>query len=349
MEMEAIAQQFSKFVTDCLDGGLHFITTCLDGANFITVGLDGTVHLGKNTKVNGIMMPKGTLTENQLNTLRTDLGNLYRDSLESLESKCHFNNPLHIQDDDLETLRLICDHPHKYVRVAHLVDFLTFRQHGIYVPTELTKISLTVMSSYWNMQSRNETVPFAPYVKPKTSSITSLCLDSHWENPYVLANFWALLKKAPEVEEIQFTTFKWFIGMTSEQQETLYLWEPSQIKQVLDADWDFANPEYRELHGKRVQEDNLPIEKTTLRARYKKEDDCTLLPVRVLTLEEAAELQRILDRTSFRIPNQHYYLSKDFITKFIYCYLTLGGKKFEELLQHLAEEDPDDELVQLMF
>jgi hypothetical protein len=347
--MEAIAQQFSKFVTDCLDGGLHFITTCLDGANFITVGLDGNVHLGKNTKVVGIVLSKGALTEDQLNTLRTDLGNHHRNSLEPLESRCHFNNSLHIQDDDLETLKLICDHPHKYVRVAHLIDFLIFRQNGVYVPTELTKISLTVMSSYWNMQSRNETVPFAPYVKPKTRSITSLCLDSPNENPYVLVNFWALLEKAPETKEIQYTTFKWFVSMTSGQQETLYLGEPSHIRRILEADWDFSNPGYLELHGKRVQEENLPIEKTTLRARYKKEDDCTLLPNHVLTAEEAAELQEILDRSSFRIPNKYYYLSKVFVTKFLYCYLTLGGKKFEELLQQLAEEDPNEELVQLVF
>lgn len=337
--IEGIVTGFSKLVTGLLDGG-----------QFVTIGLDGSLHLGKNTKVVGIVMPKGALTENQLETLRTDLGNHHRNSLEPLESRCHFNNPLHIQDDDLETLKLICNHPHKYVRVAHLIDFLIFRQHGVCIPTELAERSLTVMSSYWNMQSRNETVPFAPYVKPKTRSIASLCLDSPNKNPYVLASFWALLKKAPEVQEIQFTTFKWFVErLTDEQQQTMSVWEPSHIKRVLEADWDFANPEYRELHGKRVQEDNLPIEKTTLRARYKKEDDCTLLPVRVLTLEEAAELQRILDCTKFRIPNKYYYLSKVFITRFIYCYLTLGGKKFEELLQHLAEEDPDDELVQLVF
>lgn len=336
--MEAIVRQFEKFITAC--GGTHFIT----------VGLDGTVHLGKKTKVVGIVLAKGALTEDQLNTLRTDLSNFNRDSLEPLESRLHFYNSLHIQDDDLETLKLICAHTHKYVRVAHLVDFLTFRQHGVCIPTELTRVSLTAMSRYWDMKTMSTNVPFAPYVKnPPTRSITSLCLDSHEVNPHVLENLWALLEKAPEVQEIQFTTFKWFVGLTNEQQQQLRLWEPSHIKRTLEADWDFANPKYRELHRKRVQEENLPIKKNVLRARYKKEDDCTLLPVRVLTLEEAAELQRILDCTKFRIPNKYYYLSKHFVTRFLYCYLMLGSRKFESLLQQLAEEEPNEELVQLVF
>lgn len=338
--IEGIVTEFSKLVTGLLDGG-----------QFITIGLDGSLHFGKNTKVVGIVMPKDGLSKLQLDTLRTDLGNHHRDSLEPLESRCrNFNSPLNIQDDDLDVLRAICDHPHKYVRVAHLVDFLTFRQNRIYVPTELTKISLAAMSRYWDMKTMSQNVPFAPYVKnPPTRSIASLCLDSHEVNPYVLENFWALLKKAPETKEIQYTTFKWFVSMTSGQQETLYLGEPSHIRRILEADWDFSNPDYLELHGKRVQEENLPIEKNTLRAWYKKEDSCTLLPNHILTAEEAADLQGILDRTSFRIPNKYYYLSKGFVTRFIYCYLMLGGKKFEELLQQMAEEDPDDELVQLVF
>ena len=339
MGMEGIVTGLSKLVAGLLDGG-----------QFVTIGLDGSLHFGKNTKVVGIVMPNDALSENQLETIRTDLDNLNRDSLEPLESRCHFNNSLHIQDDDLETLKLICDQPHKYVRVAHLIDFLIFRQNGVYVPTELTKISLAAMSRYWDMKTMSQNVPFAPYVKnPPKRSITSLCLDSHEVNPHVLANFWALLEKAPEVQEIQFTTFKWFVGLTNEQQQQLRLWEPSHIKRTLEADWDFSNPKYRELHRKRVQEENLPIKKNVLRARYKKEDDCTLLPNHVLTAEEAAELQEILDCTSFRIPNKYYYLSKVFVTRFLYCYLRLGGKKFEELLRQLAEEDPNEELVQLVF
>lgn len=340
--MEGIATRLSKLITGFLDGG-----------QFVTIGLDGTVHLGKNTKVVGIVMPDDALSENQLDTLRTDLGNLHKDSLEPLESRCHFNNSnsLHIQDDDdLDVLKLICDHPHKYVRVAHLVDFLTFCQYGVYVPIKLTKQSLAAMSRYWDMKTMSQNVPFAPYVKnPPTQSIVSLCLNSPNANPYVLESFGALLEKAL-VEEIQFTTFKWFVErLTDEQQQRMSLWKPSHIRQTLEADWDFANPDYLELHGKRVQDENLPIGKNTLRAWYKKEDTCTLLPTHVLTLEEATDLQEILDRTNFRIPNKHYYLSKDFVTKFIYCYLTQGAKKFEELLQQLAEEDPDDELVQLVF
>lgn len=288
----------------------------------------------EDSTIRGVVVPYEALSESQLNILKSamvELRSLY-------DRHCHIPQLRLDNDEDIKSLRLICDHCDSRKRLDYLNQFLYLRQHGVYLPALVTLQSLLFATTH--------RTPFMP--KIGNQSLMELFLEDFnyticrcQINPYSLMNLHALVSKYPEYPEMELDyggILQVFVYLSQEEQEEMVSsYTAAQIKAVMDYGWYAHRTRLQSLHLKRVKK-NLPIVRYpfVVKNNFNGRIQNTAIPIRAMTLDEAEDFQAILDRTEFVVP-EDIYMSSDRISSFIYLYFQLGSTNFEELLYYLRD------------
>ena len=288
----------------------------------------------EDSTICGVVVPYGALSESQLNILKSsmvELRSLY-------DRHCHIPQLRLDNDEDIKSLRLICDHCDSRKRLDYLNQFLYLRQHGVYLPALVTLQSLLFATTH--------RTPFMP--KIGNQSLMELFLEDFnyticrcQINPYSLMNLHALVSKYPEYPEMELDyggILQVFVYLSQEEQkEMVSSYTPEQVKAVMDYGWYAHRTRLQSLHLERVKK-NVPITRYpfVVKNNFNGRIQNTAIPIRAMTLDEAEDFQAILDRTEFVVP-EDIYMSSDRISSFIYLYFQLGSTNFEELLYYLRD------------
>lgn len=284
--------------------------------------------------IRGVVVPYGALSESQLAVLKDSMA-----ELRSLYDRhCHIPQLRLDNDEDIKSLRLICDHCDSRKRLDYLNQFLYLRQHGVYLPALVTLQSLLFATTH--------RTPFMP--KIGNQSLMELFLEDFnyticrcQINPYSLMNLHALVSKYPEYPEMELDyggILQVFVYLFQEEQkEMVSSYTPEQVKAVMDYGWYAHRTRLQSLHLERVKK-NVPITRYpfVVKNNFNGRIQNTAIPIRAMTLDEAEDFQAILDRTEFVVP-EDIYMSSDRISSFIYLYFQLGSTNFEELLYYLRD------------
>ena len=284
--------------------------------------------------IRGVVVPYGALSESQLAVLKDSMA-----ELRSLYDRhCHIPQLRLDNDEDIKSLRLICDHCDSRKRLDYLNQFLYLRQHGVYLPALVTLQSLLFATTH--------RTPFMP--KIGNQSLMELFLEDFnyticrcQINPYSLMNLHALVSKYPEYPEMELDyggILQVFVYLSQEEQkEMVSSYTPEQVKAVMDYGWYAHRTRLQSLHLERVKK-NVPITRYpfVVKNNFNGRIQNTAIPIRAMTLDEAEDFQAILDRTEFVVP-EDIYMSSDRISSFIYLYFQLGSTNFEELLYYLRD------------
>ena len=288
----------------------------------------------EDSTICGVVVPYGALSESQLAVLKdsmTELRSLY-------DRHCHIPQLRLDNDEDIKSLRLICDHCDSRKRLDYLNQFLYLRQHGVYLPALVTLQSLLFATTH--------RTPFMP--KIGNQSLMELFLEDFnyticrcQINPYSLMNLHALVSKYPEYPEMELDyggILQVFVYLSQEEQkEMVSSYTPEQVKAVMDYGWYAHCTRLQSFHLERVKK-NIPITRYpfVVKNNFNGRIQNTAIPIRAMTLDEAEDFQAILDRTEFVVPGD-IYMSSDRISSFIYLYFQLGSTNFEELLYYLRD------------
>ena len=288
----------------------------------------------EDSTICGVVVPYGALSESQLNILKSsmvELRSLY-------DRHCHIPQLRLDNDEDIKSLRLICDHCDSRKRLDYLNQFLYLRQHGVYLSAWVTLQSLLFATTH--------RAPFMP--KIGNQSLMELFLEDFnyticrcQINPYSLMNLHALVSKYPEYPEMELDyggILQVFVYLSQEEQkEMVSSYTPEQVKAVMDYGWYAHRTRLQSLHLERVKK-NVPIVRYpfVVKNNFNGRIQNTAIPIRAMTLDEAEDFQSILDRTEFVVPGD-IYMSSDRISSFIYLYFQLGSTNFEELLYYLRD------------
>ena len=307
----------------------------------IFVSLDGDVSSfspaldGKK----GLVLPSDAFSENQLLMLTKCFKSLpwtFR------ESEHLHTNPLHCNDEDVEVLKLICEHPSKWDSAIHLEYFVYFRQHDIYLSKEVTKRSLSDFPHYWE-QGLFSAVPFIVDVS-KNGSL-SIGSFKDWVcgkaiNPYSVENLYLLIQKYSNIKINYDVVLKMFLCLSREEQDNIindYTFD--QTMALMSSTWYLDDALIKTFHMERVKA-NTPIVRFPFIMRHtsKGEMHKTKRFLRAMTLDEATVFQSIMDQTQFVVPENILVSSPRIFNVLFYYYLKLGATDFKELIQY-AQND----------
>lgn len=279
----------------------------------------------------GLVIPHGALSEQQLTTLKEDVSALQ----DLLYEDKHFHTP-HLRldtEEDVKVLRLICDHSYRDKRLRHLRHFLYFRQHGIYVSEWVTQQSLLATRQAAFMIKTDSDLPYG--LLPDFNYY--IC--EYPVVPHTLENLHLLAKRHPNVEISHRAVCDVFMYLSHEQQKGMIGYTSHQIKAIMDCDWYIHHANLSSLHLERVKK-NLPLVEHQFVMQFESKGKISSIQqlAHAMTLDEAEDFQKILDRTQFIIPNSYYSMSTSSVFGlFVYLYLELGSTNFEELLYYLKD------------
>ena len=317
----ATAEQDQSKILVSLDGDVSSFSPALDGEK-------------------GLVLPSDAFSENQLLMLTKCFKSLpwtFR------ESEHLHTNPLHCNDEDVEVLKLICEHPSKGDSATHLEYFIYFRQHGIYLSKEVTKRSLSDFPHYWE-QGLFSAVPFIVDVS-KNGSL-SIGSFKDWVcdkaiNPYSVENLYLLVQKSSNIKINYDVVLKMFLCLSREEQENIINdYTLDQIMALMSSTWYLDDALIRAVHMERVKANN-PIVRFPFIMRHasKGEVHKTKRFLRAMTLDEATVFQNIMDQTQFVIPENILVSSPRIFNVLFYYYLKLGATDFKELIQYAQNHD----------
>lgn len=288
----------------------------------------------EDSTICGVVVPYGALSESQLAVLKDSMAELRL----LYDRHCHIPQLRLDNDEDIKSLRLICDHCDSRKRLDYLNQFLYLRQHGVYLPAWVTLQSLLFATT--------QRTPFMPKIGNQ-SLMESFLEDFNYTicrcqiNPYSLMNLHALVSKYPEYPEMDLDyggILQVFVYLSQEEQEEMVSsYTAAQIKAVMEYGWYAHRTRLQSLHLERVKK-NIPIVRYPfiVKNNFNGRIQNTAIPIRAMTLDEAENFQAILDRTEFVVP-EDIYMSSDRISSFIYLYFQLGSTNFEELLYYLRD------------
>jgi hypothetical protein len=309
--MHQAAERDQSKILVSLDGDVSSFSPALDGEK-------------------GLVLPSDAFSENQLLMLTKCFKSLpwtFR------ESEHLHTNPLHCNDEDVEVLKLICEHKRSRNRVNHLEQFLYLRQHGIRVSEQLTQESLLAVG--WT--------PFMVGIS-HIGPIHSFAIDFNYivckssVSPNILENIYWLAKNRLNVRINYFSALKVFATLSdSEQEKIMHSYTSDQVRAITDCDWYIHHALLSSLHFDRVKR-NLPIVNYPFILKFasKWRVSDVSIPARAMTLEESEDFQAILNRTKYIFFLDDWYMFADeLFGLFVYFYLILGSTDFEELLQYL--------------
>ena len=303
----------------------------------ILVSLDGDVS-SFSPALNGekgLVLLSDALSEHQLLMLTKRLKSL---SWTFRESEYLHTNHLHCNDEDVEVLKLICEHPSKWDSAIHLEYFVYFRQHGVYLSKEVTKRSLSDVPDYWD-QGLVDAVPFIGEVS-KNGSL-SIGSFKDWVcdmaiTPYSVENLYLLMQKNPNIEISYDAVLRMFFYLSHEEQENIVnYYTPDQIMALMGGTWYLDDAFIRAFHMERVKT-NTPIVRFSFIMRHLSKGKMYRSKrfIRAMTLDEATVFQDIMDRTQFAVPENIRVSSERTFNVLFYYYLKLGSTDFEELIQY---------------
>jgi hypothetical protein len=287
----------------------------------------------KDTNYQGIVLPQDGLSETQLNILTDSMTEL-RDFHYSHGRMFHLRLD---NDEDVRSLRLICDHNDSWEQFDHLKQFLYLRHYGIYVPEWMTKQSLSSSNECqapFMIEMENESLAY--WLLREFNFLVRL----KTVNPHTLENLHLLAKK----EHLNIKMYRSnivrgaFLRLSQEEQsEIVHSYTPEQIKNVMECGWDEAHPHWQTLYLERVR-NNLPISDYSLVIKFECDSKIysATMTISSMTLNEAECFQRIFEKTQFVVP-EDVYISSGQISPFVYLYFQLGAANFEELLYYLRD------------
>lgn len=299
-----------------------------------------------------MVLPSDAFSENQLLMLTKCFKSLpwtFR------ESEHLHTNPLHCNDEDVEVLKLICEHPSKWDSAIHLEYFVYFRQHGVYLSKEVTKRSLSDFPHYWE-QGLFSAVPFIVDVSKNGSLFIGNFRDWVCDiamNPYSVENLYLLMQKYPNIKIDYDVVLEMFLRLSREEQENIInYYTLDQIMALMSSSWYLGNELIRAFHMERVKA-NIPIVRFlfTMRHASKGEIHKTKGFLWAMTLDEATVFQDIMDRTQFVVPENIMLFPAKAFNVLFYYYLKLGSTNFEELIQYVqnCENSTQESFIKVLL
>lgn len=331
--MHQAAERDQSKILVSLDGDVSSFSPALDGEK-------------------GLVLPSDAFSENQLLMLTKCFKSLpwtFR------ESEHLHTNPLHCNDEDVEVLKLICEHPSKGDSATHLEYFIYFRQHGIYLSKEVTKRSLSDFPHYWE-QGLFSAVPFIVDVS-KNGSL-SIGSFKDWVcdkaiNPYSVENLYLLVQKSSNIKINYDVVLKMFLCLSREEQENIINdYTLDQIMAIMGSSWYLDDAPLKNLHLNRIKA-NTPVVRSSFIIRYssKRKVHDTKISIMAMTLDEADDFQSILNRTEFAVPESIDTTPEETFGVLFYYYLKLGSTDFEELVQYIqnCENSEKETLIKTLL
>lgn len=321
----------------------------------IIVALNGQVYDldSEVSSIQGMVFPKEALSPQQLTTLRRDIARLEAGFGSSmLMSFLHFHtSQLHLDGKNVDVLKLICDHPLQGEREAHLSQFLVLLQHGVHIPEWIAKQSLSDLHIYWDNGIYNA-VPFMVQIASSFRYGLELSRDfnnwicDHPCNPYSLENLYLLAKSHPDVKISYEIMSRVFMCLSSEEQKALCSCTSEHVKALMASDWYIWNEQYKTFHLDRLRQ-NLPIVEFSFNIQSGPYDDTW--SVCAMTSDEAEDFQAIMKRSELGPLYDNAFSRYRSFKSFIYLYLKIGSKDFEEFLQYLRNCQQDEEDWKLLL
>ena len=309
----------------------------------IIVALNGQVSDldSEVSSIQGMVFPKGVLSQQQLTTLRQDIARLETGFGSSMwMSLLHFHtSQLHLDSENVDVLKMICDHPLQGEREAHLSQFLTLLQHGVHIPEWVAKQSLSNLHIYWNNGTYNA-VPFMVQITNSFRYGLELSQDfnnwicEHPCNPYTLENLYLLAKSHPDVKIGYEPMLRVFMCLSSEEQKALCSCTSEYVRALMASDWYIWDEQYKTFHLDRLKQ-NLPIVEFSFNVKSGRYDDTW--SVCAMTQNEANDFQAIIERSELGPLYDNSFSRYRSFKSFIYLYLKIGSKDFEEFLQYLRD------------
>jgi hypothetical protein len=314
----------------------QLVTTaqCSDSSRII-ITLGGEIEeFDSKSTFPGLVMRRDALSKTQLARLSQDIEPTWDLAYEGWFPSV---SPLYFDGEDVEVLKLICNHPYQRERKAHLRQFMLFKQGNIYVSEWVTKKSLSDLHACLSKG--------AYHARPFMVKLSSGSSAGHFPddlnylldtpvNRYLLENLYLLNRKYPDIK-IECDVVENVIMTLSdeEQEEMVRSYTLNQIKALMDYNCYKRNILLRKLHLKRVKQ-NYPIIEFPFTIRMAA-DRKVVVNARVMTQAEAEDFQAILDKTKFAIFDDVYMSPAAILGLLAYLYLELGNKDFIELLQYL--------------
>lgn len=315
----------------------------------IIVTLNGQVYDldSEVSSIQGMVFPKGVLSQQQLTTLRQDIARLEAGfGSTMLMSLLHFHtSQLHLDSENVDVLKMICDHPLQGEREAHLSQFLTLLQHGIHTPEWVVKQSLSDLHVYWNNDIYNA-VPFMVQIANsfryglELSQNFNDWICEHPCNPYSLENLYLLAKSHPDVKISYEPMLRVFMCLSSEEQKTLCSCTSEYVRALMSSDWYIWDEQYKTFHLDRLKR-NLPIVEFSFNVESGPYNDTW--SVCAMTQNEANGFQAIIERSELGPLYDNSFSRYRSFKSFIYLYLKIGSKDFEEFLQCLCNCQQNEE------
>ena len=316
------------------DNQLVTTAQCSDSSRII-ITLGGEIEeFDSKSTFPGLVMRRDALSKTQLARLSQDIEPTWDLAYEGWFPSV---SPLYFDGEDVEVLKLICNHPYQRERKAHLRQFMLFKQGNIYVSEWVTKKSLSDLHACLSKG--------AYHARPFMVKLSSGSSAGHFPddlnylldtpvNQYLLENLYLLNRKYPDIK-IECDVVENVIMTLSdeEQEEMVRSYTLNQIKALMDYNCYKRNILLRKLHLKRVKQ-NYPIIEFPFTIRMAA-DRKVVVNARVMTQAEAEDFQAILDETKFAIFDDVYMSPAAILGLLAYLYLELGNKDFIELLQYL--------------
>lgn len=316
------------------DNQLVTTAQCSDSSRII-ITLGGEIEeFDSKSTFPGLVMRRDALSKTQLARLSQDIEPTWDLAYEGWFPSV---SPLYFDGEDVEVLKLICNHPYQRERKAHLRQFMLFKQGNIYVSEWVTKKSLSDLHACLSKG--------AYHARPFMVKLSSGSSAGHFPddlnylldtpvNRYLLENLYLLNRKYPDIK-IECDVVENVIMTLSdeEQEEMVRSYTLNQIKALMDYNCYKRNILLRKLHLKRVKQ-NYPIIEFPFTIRMAA-DRKVVVNARVMTQAEAEDFQAILDETKFAIFDDVYMSPAAILGLLAYLYLELGNKDFIELLQYL--------------
>lgn len=316
------------------DNQLVTTAQCSDSSRII-ITLGGEIEeFDSKSTFPGLVMRRDALSKTQLARLSQDIEPTWDLAYEGWFPS---TSQLYLDSENVEVLKLICDHPYQRERKAHLRQFMLFKQGNIYVSEWVTKKSLSDLHACLSKG--------AYHARPFMVKLSSGSSAGHFPddlnylldtpvNRYLLENLYLLNRKYPDIK-IECDVIQNVIMKLSdeEQEEMVRSYTSDQIEAILDYDWYKHNRLLRSLHFERVKR-NHPIIEFPFTIRMAA-DRKVVVNARVMTQAEAEDFQAILDETKFAIFDDVYMSPAAILGLLVYLYLELGNKDFIELLQYL--------------
>lgn len=316
------------------DNQLVTTAQCSDSSRII-ITLGGEIEeFDSKSTFPGLVMRRDALSKTQLARLSQDIEPTWDLAYEGWFPS---TSQLYLDSENVEVLKLICDHPYQRERKAHLRQFMLFKQGNIYVSEWVTKKSLSDLHACLSKG--------AYHARPFMVKLSSGSSAGHFPddlnylldtpvNRYLLENLYLLNQKYPDIK-IECDVVENVIMELSdeEQEEMVHSYTLNQIKALMDYNCYKRNILLRKLHLKRVKQ-NYPIIEFPFTIRMAA-DRKIVVNARVMTQAEAEDFQAILDETKFAIFDDVYMSPAAILGLLAYLYLELGNKDFIELLQYL--------------